>query len=172
MLFSLLATFLVGAAVGVMIWAGFRTVKRKAPGYLIPMAVGASMLGYTIYAEYSWFSRMTSEFPPRVEVVKTYTETKPWAPWTYVVPRIGRFLAVDLRTARRNPVLPGHVIVETLLVKRDDGPASLWQMIDCDGGRFTALPADPRFGADGLPEGASWLPRADLPELFAAVCSG
>ncbi|MEG3619582.1 hypothetical protein V5T82_14035 [Magnetovibrio sp. PR-2] len=170
MLFNLLATFFVGASVWILIWAGFRTFKRKAPGVLIPFAVGMSMLGYTIWNEYSWFERTMGAMPPEVQLVKTYTESRAWAPWTYIVPRTNRFVAVDLGKARTNPKFPDMVLVETLLVKRDEGPAKVQQMMHCGLGQFADLPANPEFGVDGLPVGVRWTPAGDFPELMDAVC--
>ena len=151
MLFNLLATFFVGASVWVLIWAGFRTTKRKVPGFLIPMAVGASMLGYTIWTEYSWFGRTMDAMPAEVQLVKTYS-------------------AVDMGKARINPKFPDMVMVETLLVKRDEGPAKVQQMMHCGLGQFADLPANPEFDAKGLPIGVKWTPASDFPELMDAVC--
>ncbi len=172
MLFSLIGTFLVGATVGVFIWAGYRAVGRKVPGYLIPMAVGVSILGYTIWNEYSWFGRTMDGMPPEVKLVKTYPESKPWAPWTYIVPRVSRFVAIDMAKARTNPKLPSYVIVETLLVKRDGSAVKVQQMVDCGRYRFADLPANPTFGDDGQPQGVQWAPEDDFPELITAVCIG
>ena len=170
MLFNLIGTLLVGAAVGIFIWAGYRTTGRKAPGYLIPLAVGGSILGYTIWNEYSWFDRTLDALPPEVKLVKAYTESRPWAPWTYVVPRVNRFVAVDTAKNRANPKLPAFVLIETLLVKRDEGSVKIQQMVDCGGNRFTDLSTNPIFGKDGLPQNVQWVSGHDFTDLIITVC--
>lgn len=171
MLFSLIGTFLVAAAVGIFIWAGYRTVGRKSPGYLIPMAMGLSMLGYTIWNEYSWFSRTFDGLPQDVKLVKSYSESKPWAPWTYIMPRVHRFVAVDTAKNRTNPELPHFILIETLLVQRHGTPAKVQQIVDCASNRFADLPVNPVFGDDGLPQNVQWSSGVDLPGLIAVVCS-
>jgi len=171
MLFSLISTLLVGAAVGVFIWAGYRTVGRKPPGYLIPMAVGASILAYTIWNEYAWFGRTLDGLPPDVQLVKSYPQSRPWAPWTYIVPRVNRFIAIDTAKTRTNPKFPAFVMVESILVQRNDAAVKIQQMVDCQSNRFTDLPTNPTFGAEGLPTGAQWVPGGDFPDLIAAACA-
>jgi len=171
MLFSLIATLLVGAAVGVLIWAGYRTLGKKAPGYLIPMAVGLSMLTYTIWNEYAWYQRTVDSLPPDFHLVKAYGESRPWAPWTYIIPRTNRFVAIDTAKNRTNPKLKHVVLIETVLVKRDETPAKIQQVIDCQGHRFADLVSNQVFGSDGLPAGVQWNSGEDFPELMTAVCA-
>ena len=170
MLFSLLATFLVGAAVWILIWAGYRTLGRKAPGFLIPMSVGLSMLLYTVWSEYSWFARTSAALPAEFSIVQSYGESRPWAPWTYLVPRVNRFIAVDGAKTRTHPQAPHMAMVETVMVKRNDTPVKVQQMVDCSGHRFTDLAADTVFGAGGLPVNVRWTSGEAFPNLMAALC--
>ena len=43
-IFSLLATFALGGVSGYLIWAGFKTFKRKPPKALVPAVIGATII--------------------------------------------------------------------------------------------------------------------------------
>src|SRR5690606_1941664 len=70
---------------------------RQLPSWITPAVIGAGMMAYSIWNEYSWFGRVTASLPPTVAVVGEGQRRVVWAPWTYVLPVTVRFVALDSR---------------------------------------------------------------------------
>ena len=170
-IWTLLATFALGGVAGFFVWAIFKTLKRKPPRYLIPATVGVTILAYGIWSDYSWFSRTTAAFPPEVKVVETYTTRVFWQPWTYIVPRIDRFTAVDTLKSRRNKAHPDMVLVEVILVRQYGPAAKAELMIDCAGRRRADVGGGTRLGPDSLPAEAEWVGFETDDPLLRVACS-
>ena len=169
-MFHLLATFAIGAAAAGFVWLVFRTVRRKAPRYLIPLAAGAAMLAYNIWSEYTWYGRTVAGLPDHVVVVNAIPYESGWQPWTLVFPRVNRLVAIDTTQTRKNDKLPGFILAELVLAQRHDPTVTVLQMYDCNQARRTDVATAGGFDEDGLPLGADWLPVDVDSPLFSAVC--
>ncbi|MEM7226972.1 MAG: hypothetical protein AAF495_28645 [Pseudomonadota bacterium] len=169
MIYDLIATLAAGAGTAGLIYLVYRTVGRKAPRYLLPLAAGISMLSFAVWNEYSWFQRTKGQLPEQVRVVKTFTAQAPWQPWSYLVPMIDRFIAIDGANIRRNQALPGYALAEVIFVERRSPTVVSRQLFDCPGARRADVAAA-AFDESGLPQDASWTAVAPDSLVFQAVC--
>lgn len=170
MLISLLVTVLLALLAGAMVWLMFRVIRRRPPAYLIPAAIGATMLAFTIWNEYSWASRTVAALPAGVEVIDRIAGSTPWQPWTYIFPRTDRMVALDRPSTRTNDRLPGRRLVELVLLERLMPARRTALIIDCSDARQANVAAD-AAGLDDTGMGAAhWAPMRRDGALFRAVC--
>ena len=169
-MFHLIAVFAVAVCAAGFILLGYRIRGRKPPKFLVPLAAGGAMLAYAIYSEYSWYPRTVAALPDHVTVVEEVAYQRPWQPWTYLLPRVSRFVAIDRSQLRRNDDLPGYVLAEVIIAEFLEPTKVLTHMLDCRGGRIADVSLSTDVGADGLPLNATWLPARKESFLFETVC--
>ncbi len=170
MLITLLVTIFLALLAGAMVWLVFRTIRRRPPRYLIPAAIGATMLAFTIWNEYTWASRTTAALPAGVEVIERIVGSTPWQPWTFIFPRSDRMVALDRQSVRTNDRLPGLILVDLVLLERLMPARRTMLIIDCAGARQMNVPADAATLGAAIPEAADWDPMRRDGTLFRAVC--
>lgn len=166
MFIDLIATFAAGfAGAGVVLILNHLT-RGRLPKWAMPMAAGSAMLGMSIWSEYTWAARTIAGQPEGVVELHTVEESKPWKPWTYVVPQATRFMALDTATIRDNPEHPDVRLVDLYLFARWAPPAKVTQFVNCaDATRAdatNAVLAD--FGR------AQWLPLDQDDPLLQGAC--
>lgn len=166
----LLATFSAGLFAAGLVLLVYRLRGRKPARYMMPLAAGLAMLGYNLWNDYSWASRTIASLPKRIQVVETFGASAPWKPWTYVVPEIDRFIAIDTSSVRTNEKLPGYVLAEVILVARRSPVAVTQQLFDCRGARRTDVIPSGDFDDQGLPLDPDWVPVEEDDPLLRAVC--
>lgn len=171
MTLHLVATLAAGICAAGVIYLLYRLIGRKPAGYLMPTAAGVAMIGFTIWSEYSWASRTVNELPDYVVVVKEFPNRAAWRPWTYVIPQIDRFIAVDTSKIRRNERLPGYVLAEVLFVERRSPTAATQQLFDCSNARRTDVDPSKGFDDDGLPLDQNWTPIEADSAIYKTVCA-
>ncbi|MFN7103185.1 MAG: hypothetical protein ACK4N1_11280 [Pseudorhizobium sp.] len=174
MLFELIAAVVAGVAIAGVAMA-LRWVSRgRLPKWIVPAAAGLGMLSYTIWSEYSWFSRATGTMPAGVVIFWNNAERAVWRPWSYYRPVVSRMSAVDTRTAQRHPDQPGRVMVDIVLAARWQPPTQVRVIFDCDGNRRADLIGPGISVAEnGEILGARWVPlEADDAALRIACQSG
>jgi hypothetical protein len=170
--FDLISTFVVGAVTALFTWLFFRTIRRPMPRRALPLAIGLAMIAYAIWSEYSWGWRTADLLPADVEVIDRLPDRSPWRPWTYLYPRVTRMIAVDRGSVRRNPAVPGVVMVDLVLLERWMPTRRAVRMIDCPGARMADVTNPAAFEAGGLPPADAWSDlRMDGP-IYGAVCAG
>lgn len=157
MLFDLIATvsagfLLAGLALGLKF-----LLRGRAPAWIVPVAAGLGMLCYAIWSEYSWFERARATLPDGVEVASSNTVQAWYRPWTYLVPQVDRFIAVDHRMSRRNEAHPGQVLTGVLLMGRWEPSRQFGVIYDCSGLRRADLIDGVVFDEAGGLEGARWI---------------
>ena len=172
MFIHLLATLVLGAVAAGLVYIIARPFGWKPPGVVYPMAAALGILAYTVYDEYSWYSRVSSTLPTRLNVVRTYATSMPYQPWTYAVPRVYRFDAVDLGSSRTNPNAPELTMVEMQRVTRNVSSEKISSIIDCKNQRYAEIDRETEFAETGLPTNAKWLNLADHTVLRKAICDG
>lgn len=172
MIWELVGTLTVAAAVAGLAHMLVRAARGRLPGWLVPASAGLGMLIFVVYMEYSWSGRLIDQLPPEATVASRNATTSWFRPWTYVVPLTTRMTVVDHRFDRTNPDLPGMVITRLVLLGRWDPARPVPVVFDCAAGRRADLRDDVRFADDGTLEGAAWwtLPPDDA--LLRAVCDG
>lgn len=170
MFFELIATITAGVGAG-----GLAVLLRKAsrgalPRWLTPLAAGTAMIAFAIWSEYSWYGRTAGTLPEGVEVSSVNESRKIYRPWTYLVPMIDRFVAIDTATARTNPDLPGQKLVDVYLVGRWSPNFRVNMVLDCDGNRRADLIEGFELDTAGrVPEDA-WRPLDQDDPLIVTAC--
>lgn len=170
MFYELVAAFTAGVAAAGLVLMLNRLTGGRLPRYVMPMAAAAAMIGVQIWNEYDWFDRTRAGLPEGIEVTSSYSDAQPWRPWTYVLPQVTRFAAVDVGGARTNPEQPGLVMADMLLFGRYAPTHQLPQLIDCRGGRMADLTSAGAMSVDGAIPDARWV-RLDAGDpLLGALC--
>lgn len=170
MFFELIATITAGVGAGGLAVLLRKASRGKLPRWLTPLAAGTAMIAFAIWSEYSWYGRTAGALPDGVEVATVNESRKVYRPWTYLVPMVDRFVAVDTASARTNPDLPGQTLVNVYLVGRWSPNIRVSMVLDCAGNRRVDLIEGIELDSDGrVPEDA-WRPMAEDDPLIATVC--
>lgn len=173
MFFELIGTILAGLATGLGVWALNRLLRGRLPGWLAPVAAGAAMLLAAISSEYGWYGRTIDTIPSSFVVAQAIEEKSFYRPWTYAVPFVNRFVAVDPASVQTHPDQPGQRIVTVAFFGRWARTAQVPVLFDCASARQADIADGISFGADGAVIDADWydVPRDD-PVLVAACSAG
>lgn len=157
--FELLGAIVAGIGAGAMIFA-LMHASRKAgfalPKWLLPAGIGLAMIGYSVWNDYSWFSRAQEQLPAGAEMLLVGKDNYLWAPWTYVAPVIVRFAALD--PARISDTGENIRRAEIMLIERRRPTVIVRQNFDCAKGMISVA-------------GGDWQ-KADDDPAIAIVCSG
>jgi hypothetical protein len=156
MLFELIAAIAAGFAGGGIALLITKVSGGRLPRWIIPLAAGAAMIGMAIFNEYDWYPRTVASMGDGLEVASTVQDRAPFRPWTYLVPFVTRFLAVDTGTMQTNDAVKGQRIVEVYAFGRWAPTRKIDVAVDCTGGRRADLTPGISFGPDGTIEGANW----------------
>lgn len=161
MAWDIIGMMAVGAGMAALLYAGLHALRKAGltlPRWLLPAGVGLAMLGFTIWNEYSWYSRVTEQLPDTVEVLETGTGGKAWRPWAFVIPMVNRFAAIDRASLidEAGGIRRGQV----LFVERWQPTRYVTLDFDCQAARVRAV-------ADG--RASDWRPGTDDP-AYAAIC--
>jgi Zn-dependent protease with chaperone function len=167
---NLLATFAVAFCAAGFVFLAYRVRRRTPPKFMIPLAAGVAMLAYSIWSEYTWASRTIAALPKSVVVIEEFPYQAIWQPWTFLVPRVNRLIAIDRAQLQHNEHLPGYILCDLLLVARFEPARSVAEMVDCTQARRTLVVPSQGFADDGLPKDADWQPLARDSRYFQAVC--
>ncbi len=142
----------------------------RLPRWAIPAGAGAGMILMSLSNEYRWYPRTLNLLPAGFEVVSTAEHSALYSPWTYVVPYVDRFAAVDVDGVQRNPAQPdlrlSRVIVFTRWAPVQVRPA----VFDCAQGRSALLDPEAVFNEDGTIRVARWDQTGEADPATRAIC--
>jgi hypothetical protein len=170
MFFELIAAMVAGLMAAGIVLVLNRITRGGLPKWAMPVAAGTAMIFFSIYMEYTWFDRTTSDFPEGVEIAFTHEARAAWRPWTYVWPLVDRFSAVDRASIRTHDAAPEQRMANLLLFARWAGPKVVPVIYDCAGPRMAPLLDTVEYDAQGAVSRADWAPvPADDPS-FSIVC--
>jgi hypothetical protein len=161
----------LGFTVGGMVVFMRRVLKLPLPTWMVPIAAAVAMLSYHVWQDYNWHTTVTKALPETVVVTQSYASKSPLQPWTYVVPRYTRFIAVDKATMQVNPNLPGMVLAEMVLVQRYNPAVVVRQIVDCKLGRNADLLQENPIDETGMPTGLTWRDLGLDDPKIAKVCT-
>jgi hypothetical protein len=172
MLLEFIAAIALGlGTAGLIMGLNFATGKRL-PGWLMPAAAGAAMIGFMVYMEYSWLARTSEQLPEGVVITATSSESSWYRPWTYVRPLTLRLVAVDTRRNRINTAQADLVMTTVILLGRWMPPREIPVVFNCASAQRADLHARVQFADDGSLIDADWRQlQPDDPALLAA-CAG
>lgn len=171
MFYELLATLFAGFAGGGLALLLNMITRGALPKSAMLVTAAVFMLAFAIWSELNWFPRSQEQLPDSVVVVRTNESTAFYRPWTYVIPFVDRFIAVDTGSAQTNDAVPQQRIVDVYLLERWQPARALKIGVDCAMPGQTPLEAA-TIAQNGEIQSQAWeeLPADD--PLIAAVCTG
>jgi hypothetical protein len=168
MFFELIGTIMAGIAAALFVWA-IRRWKPAVPSWLVPASAGAAMIAAAVSSEYGWYGRVSAQLPDHFVVARTVEGQAPWRPWSYVVPNVERFVAIDKSSLRKSPQDPAQRMVDLYFFGRWAPLQKLTVLWDCTGNRTATVVEGAAFAEDGSVTGVDWQPiPADDPVRVAA----
>ncbi|NVK99552.1 hypothetical protein KQ247_17935 [Ruegeria pomeroyi] len=169
MFLELIGTLVAGLAMAGVVMALNRLLGGRLPRWLAPVAAGCGMIGVTIASEYGWYSRTRAALPEGMVVIETVESRALYRPWTYLVPYVDRFAALDSTSLKTHPGQPGQRLFDLYFFGRWAAVNRLPVLVDCDSLRRASLADGAEFAADGSVAGADWRrPPAGDPVIQAA----
>ncbi|MGR3376888.1 hypothetical protein [Salipiger abyssi] len=164
MFLELIAVFVAGFAGAGAVLVLNKLTGGRLPRWLMPVGAGAAMIAAAIASEYGWYGRTAGALPEGVEVATVHESRALYRPWTYVVPMVDRFIAVDHGTRVANRETEGLYLADLYFFARWQPVQAVEMMVDCVNHRR----ADPAGGDGGAPVWRE--PGSDDP-IVAAVCA-
>jgi len=170
MFVELIATLVAGLAGAGLVMLINRLLGGRLPRWFAPVAAGAAMLVTTIANEYGWYERTRNTLPDEVIVAQTVENQTFYRPWTYVVPFVERFVAVDMASLQTHPAQPGLRLVETYFFGRWSPVNKLPVLADCTALRRAPLIDGVGFDDSGVISGVTWTHVSAEDPIVATVC--
>lgn len=172
MFFELVATLVAGVGAAGVVMLLNRTSGGRLPRWAMPVGAGLAMIAMAIWNEYTWFDRTVATLPEGVEVISTVESRSFYRPWTYAVPFVQRFAAVDTATLRQHEAAPDMRVASMLLMSRWSQPMQLPVVYDCAENRRAGGDVPFELGADGSVTASNWQDVPDGDPALRAVCNG
>jgi len=170
MFLELIAAFAAAfAAAGVAILVNFLTGGRL-PKWVTPVAAGAALMGYAVWSEYSWYERTAGILPEGVDVTFVNVSRAAYKPWTYAVPYVNRFAALDTLSVRTNEAVPHQRIADLYFYGRWSRRVGLEVVVDCSDGLLAPL-ASATLNETGEATDAAWARPAEGDRTVEAACA-
>jgi hypothetical protein len=171
MVFDFVAMIVIGAgAAGVYLILKLG-LKDRLPRWGLPATIGAAMLVFSVWNEYSWFARSTAELPDAVQIILVPQDKSLWRPWTYAFPVTARYMALDGTSLRASAANPAIRQADLMFVERWVGTQRVPIAFDCDGGRHADLVDGATLAADGTLTGSDWITAAPDDIMQSAACN-
>lgn len=170
MFLELIATVAAGLAGAGAVMLLNRVLRGRLPRWLAPVLAGAAMIGTTVSMEYGWYANTRAGLPEGIEVIQTVDARAPWQPWTYVVPYVERFAALDRGSVKRNPALPDQRLAEIYFFGRWAPINRMPVIVDCAAQRRAELSDGATFDAQGTVTDARWVKVGAEDPVLRAVC--
>lgn len=145
---------------------------RKLPRWVLPAAIGAAMIAFSVWNEYSWYPRVKAALPASTEVVLPVGESAFWRPWTYLWPITTRFIAVDTAALGHSAANADLVRADAIVVQRWAKTQTVPMVFDCRQGRRADLVEGASLAQDGTVRGAVWIDLPPEDPMKTAVCRG
>jgi hypothetical protein len=159
------------AAAGIVMILNRLTGKRL-PRWAIPAGAGAGMILMSLTNEYRWYPRTLNLLPPGFEVISTAQHSAIYSPWTFVVPYVDRFVAVDVDGVQRNAAEPDLRLSRVIFFTRWAPVRVLPAVFDCAQGRSALLQGEVMFNDDGTIRVTRWDQTGDDDPATLLVCGG
>lgn len=170
MFLELMATIFGGIGAAGVVMLLNRLLGGRLPRWLAPVGAGAAMIATTISMEYSWYGRTVDNLPEGLVVAQAVEQRAFYQPWTYAVPYVNRFVAVDMATMRTHPERPDQRLADLYFFGRWSAVDKLPVATDCDGRRRAMLADGIDFDADGSVAGANWIALSGPDPVLDTIC--
>ena len=170
MFLELIGTIFAGFAFAGVVMVINKLTGGRLPRWAAPVAAGLGMIGMTIASEYSWYDRTVDTLPDGMEIVQEVESKAFYRPWTYAVPFVNRFAAVDTVSVRTNEQVPEQRLVDMYFFGRWSPVSKLPVAVDCSANSRASLADGAEFGDDGRLLNADWLPVGAQDPILEATC--
>jgi hypothetical protein len=154
---ELLAAIVSAVAFWGMAHLVWRLTGRRLPRWIMPASAAIGLIGFTIWSEYSWYGRVSSELPAGVEVVWSETRANGLRPWTHVFPLTTRFIALDTRAVAAHPANAALRLAPVYDIARWTPTRDGMMVFDCAAGRQILLTDQVTIDDQGNLSGADWI---------------
>ena len=158
------------AAAGVVMILN-RLSGRRLPRWAIPAGAGAGMILMSLTNEYRWYPRTLDLLPAGFTVVSTAEHRALYSPWTYAVPYVDRFVAVDVGGIQRNAAQPDLRLSRVIFFTRWEAVRIFPAVFDCTQGRSALLDPEALFNDDGTIRVTRWDQTGLDDPATAAICN-
>jgi hypothetical protein len=172
MLLDFIATIAAGFAAAAVVLIANHLSGRRLARWILPVAVGAAMLGFSIWNEYTWYPRVLAQLPESVVVASAPADRVFYRPWTYVFPLVSRFVAVDRGAAVHSGSDPALMVASAVIIQRWAPTRRLPVAFDCTKGARADLLEGAALGDNGTLTGAEWRDVGKEDDLVQAACNG
>lgn len=170
MFLELIATIFAGIAFAGVVMVINKFTGGRLPKWVAPVAAGLGMIGMTISSEYSWYDRTKDSLPDGMTVVQEVESRALYRPWTYAVPFVNRFAAIDTVSVRTNEQVPEQRLVDLYFFGRWAPVSKLPVAVDCAQNLRANLADGAEFGADGQLVNADWITGTTDDPIIEATC--
>jgi hypothetical protein len=170
MLMDLIGTLGAGAGLFGLVVIARHLSGGRLPKWMLPAAVGAGMLLFSIWNEYTWYDRATGALPSDVVILSSPTDKVLYRPWTYVFPVSTRFAALDRTGMVKSMENSAFRRADVMLVQRWVATQRVPIAFDCANGRRADLVDGTVFAPDGTLTGGTWAEAGKEDELQRAAC--
>ncbi len=170
-----MALEIVAAIVAAFAMAGIALLLRKVTGqrlprWIVPVFAGAGLLGFTVWSEYDWFSRVSSELPEGVIVVTAEKQSSPLRPWSYLAPMTTAFIAMDTTATIAHPDAPSLRLVRLYSIVRWQGATEGLMIVDCANSRQVLVTESVEVTTEGELTGGTWISAGSEDRVQSAAC--
>lgn len=155
---------------GVVLMINRLILKGRIGRWIYPATVALGMVGYTVWAEYTWAERTVAGLP-QLEMVSEAGDPVIYRPWTYLWPQATRVMAIDLANTRTHSERPGEVMTQVVLIARWQPIRAVSVVYDCTAHRRADILDGVVMNADGTLTGAEWQPVAADDAVMTAACT-
>ena len=172
MMIEVLAAFVSAVAAAGVAMALRAMTRGRLPGWIVPAAAGAGMIGFAVWSEYDWEPRARAGLPPGFVVAEAVETRSPLRPWTYVAPLVTRMVVVDLSATRRHPAAPDLALTRVVGLARWE-PNREWRVVlDCARDLRVNVTEGIAVSDAGELTGGDWSPVAPDDPVLRAACDG
>ncbi|WP_050603601.1 hypothetical protein [Ruegeria sp. 6PALISEP08] len=170
MFLELIGTIFAGFAFAGVVLVLNKLTGGRLPKWTTPVAAGLGMIGMTIASEYSWYDRTVGTLPESMEIVQEVKNKSYYRPWTYAVPFVDRFSAIDTQSVRTNDQVPDQRLVDLYLFGRWAPVTHLPVAVNCAENSRANLVDGAEFADDGRLINASWYRAEGKDSIIETTC--
>lgn len=170
MFLELIGTIFAGFAFAGVVMVLNKLTGGRLPRWAAPVGAGLGMIGMTIASEYSWYDRTRGTLPGSLEIVEEVESRAFYRPWTYAVPFVDRFAAIDTVSVRKNDEVPDQRLVDLYFFGRWAPVSKLPVAVNCAENRRASLADGVEFGDDGRVQNADWISPGSGDPIIEATC--
>ena len=170
MFLELIGTIFAGFAFAGVVMALNKLTGGRLARWATPVAAGAGMITMTIWSEYSWFDRTRSQLPERLTIVQEVESRAFYRPWTYAVPFVVRFAAIDAGSVRTNDSVLDERLVDLFFFGRWAPVSKMPVAVNCAENARANLVDGVEFDDDGRLLNANWIKFNTTDPVIEATC--